>query len=442
MRLYKSVSLFKVKQLEMDILTIFLKSSLKTEGKNKGKAPLKFKINYHGTWIPLGTGETTLLVAWNHKAQKVGRKDSNFQEINKRLAKKKVIISDIIEELVKNDIEVTQKIISEKFKEKVNIEINGIKPKVKPKKEVKKCAIKEPSTFWEVLEHYRTKSGNAKETIRKWKQIEGHLKSFRPDFDFKDITEQFYNDYCLDYLVNVPICDNTIDKHIAQIKSICTYSKRFSNISISSDYIDFKRMYKNPPRLALNWNEVKSIEKFKPLTGEQQQAKDMFLIACYTGLRWQNVSDLKPHNFIEESGQLYLNVVTYKNGNPLRFPLPSSVKKIIERYQREIPRSYNSDVNQEIQSVARACKLNDIVYVRRMYKKKVVETPFPKWQKVTMHVGRHSFACEFLRRNKHEGLTALKALSSLLNHSSTSVTEIYWNMISAEKDKMLLDTFN
>lgn len=430
----------------MEITTILLKSSLKTEGKNKGKAPLKFKINYHGNWIPLGAGESTYLIAWDHKGQKVGRKDSAYQEINKRLAKKKVIISDLIGELERNEIVVAQKVIAQKFKERVGKEIYKIISSRKPKPKLKKREDheeKQPQSFFEVVEHYRQKSGNSKETVRKWNQILGHLKAYKPNFDFKDITEDFYNDYFLDYLFNIPICDNTIDKHIAEIKAMCNYSmKRFSHIKISSDFIAFKRLYKNPTRMSLTWEEVLKIQEFRPLTEEQQQAKDMFLISCYTGLRWQNVSDLMPHNFVEEGGQLYLNIITYKNGNPLRFPLPKTVKEIIEKYQREMPKSYNSDVNKEIQKVARACKLNDIVYTRRLYKRKPVETPFPKWQKITMHVARHTFAVEFLRRNKHEGLAALKALSSLLNHSSTKVTEIYWNMISAEKDKMLLDTFH
>lgn len=419
---------------------------VKAFANKQGKCSLRFKINYHKIIIPIASLEKTFAIAWDTKTQKVSRKDTEFQEINKRLITKKAFLISIIEEFEKYDIEVSQKNITERFTERVNGEINKLKSKLKAKPQDKvkslKLEIKEPQTFWEVLNHYRTKSGNTPETIRKWNQIEGHLKAFKPDFDFKDITEQFYNDYCLDYLVNVPICDNTIDKHIAQIKSMCRYAKRFSNINFSSDFIDFKRMYRNPQRLSLNWDEVKEIEKFKPLTDEQQQAKDMFIISCYTGLRWQNVSDLKPHNFFEEDGQTYLNIITYKNGNPLRFPLPKAVKIIIEKYQREIPKSYNSDVNKSIQEVAKDCKLKDTIYVRKMFKKKVVEEPFEKWQKVTMHVGRHTFACEFLRRNKGEGLTALKALSNLLNHSSTSVTEIYWNMISAEKDKMLLNTFD
>lgn len=410
------------------------------------KAPLKFFLSHNKQRIPIGCGETVVVKSWDISAQKVTRKEPAFQEVNKRLAKKKNILIEVIEELEKYDIELSQKIIAQKFKERVNEEIHKIKSNKTLKSKLKKAedpGEKEPQNFFEVVEHYRQKSANTKETVRKWNQIGGHLKAYKPDFDFKDITEDFYKDYFLDYLFNIPICDNTIDKHIAEIKAMCNYSmKRFSHIKISSDYIAFKRLYKNPNRMSLTWGEVLKIQEFKPLTEEQQQAKDMFLISCYTGLRWQNVSDLKPHNFVEEGGQLYLNIITYKNGNPLRFPLPKTVKKIIEKYQREMPKSYNSDVNKEIQKVARACRLDDIVYVRRLYKRKPVETPFPKWQKITMHVARHTFAVEFLRRNKHEGLIALKVLSNLLNHSSTKVTEIYWNMISAEKDKMLLDTFN
>ena len=59
-----------------------------------------------------------------------------------------------------------------------------------------------------------------------------------------------------------------------------------------------------------------------------------------------------------------------------------------------------------------------------------------------MHIARHIFACEFLKRNKENGLGDLKALSELLGHSSTRTTEVYWNMIFSDDDQMLLASFN
>ena len=72
--------------------------------------------------------------------------------------------------------------------------------------------------------------------------------------------------------------------------------------------------------------------------------------------------------------------------------------------------------------------------------KKIVEH-LEKWKLLSMHIGRHTFACEFLHRNKKHGLSALKSLSEILGHTTTRTTELYWNMITAEKDEMLLKSF-
>src|SRR5690606_22900842 len=225
------------------------------------------------------------------------------------------------------------------------------------------------------------------------------------------------------------ICDNTIDKHIAEIKKVCNYAiTRFNHISIPRDFLDFKRMYQNPFRLSLTWDEVKKIEEFVPLHEESILAQDLFLISCYTGLRWQNASKIKDYNIVQLDGSYYFQGITFKNSKPIQFPLSHKVVKILNLYQNNIPNAYNSDINKQIQQIARAVGLKDKVSFTKLYNGKPEVVSCEKWQKVTMHVARHTFAIRFLEKNKDEGVLALQALKDLLGHSSTAITEIYLKM--------------
>jgi integrase len=420
----------------MDINTNIIRSSEIKEGKNKGRAPLRFSFYYMGLRINIGAGERALVKAWDKKGQKVSRKDPDGVEINKRLIKKQGLLIEAVQELERSGLEPTQKNFKALYQVKVDEEFKGLKP-VNKASQVEAPAL--PCTFWEVVEHYRKNSKNSKETIRKLKQVVGHMKDYSPNIDFKDFTEDFYNDYFLGYLVDVPLCDNTIDKHVAEIKKICNYAaKRFKHITIPTDYLDFKRIYQNPFRLSLSWEEVKKIEAYNPKGPELVLAQDMFLISCYTGLRWQNVSQIKSHNIIEKNGRPYYRGVTMKNGRHLEFPLSTKALEILDRHSKNMPKAYNHDINKDIQKIARVVGLKDEVYYTKLYRGKPETYACPKWKKVTMHVGRHSFARRYLEVHKAEGNKALQALKEQLNHSSSVVTEVYAKMVNEDKEVMLL----
>lgn len=421
----------------MEININLLKSGEIREGKHKGKAPLRFSFYYQGERFFIGAGERALVNAWDIDGQKVTRKDPGGIEINKRLIKKKTLLDDAIRDLERKGLSPTQKQIKALYQQKVDEVFKGLKPVIKTIKAVEKP--KQPTTFWEVLGHYRSNSKNSKETIRKFNQIEKHLKEFKPDFDFIDLTEDFYNNYFLGYLPDVPVCDNTVDKHISEIKKLCNYANnRFSHIAIPKDFMDYKRMYIDPFRLSLSWEEVQKIEAYKAPNEELALAQDLFLISCYTGLRWQNVSKIKEHNIVEKKGQYYFQGITPKNSKPIQFALSPKAFKILERYSKNIPKAYNYDINKGIQRVAKAVKLKNLVSFTKLYKGEPKITTVEKWKKVTMHVGRHSFAMRFLEMNKAEGAIALQALKELLGHSSSVITEIYVKMANEQKDRMLL----
>ena len=369
------------------------------------------------------------------------RKDPDGIEINKRLLKKKTLLIQAVQELEKQELEPTQQNIKAIYKRKVDEEFKGLKPVEKSPRNI---APSLPATFWDVVDHYRKYSKNSKETIRKFNQVEKHLKEYNPKIDFKDFTEDFYNDYFLGHLADVPICDNTIDKHIAEIKKICNYAiTRFNHISIPRDFLDFKRMYQNPFRLSLTWDEVKKIEEFVPLHEESILAQHLFLISCYTGLRWQNASRIKDYNIVQLDGSYYFQGITFKNSKPIQFPLSHKVVKILNRYQNNIPKAYNSDINKQIQQIARAVGLKDKISFTKLYKGKPTVVTCEKWRNVTMHVGRHTFAMRFLEMNKGEGALAIQKYPRRCKTvSEMSVKRPKWGVKRKKIGCKLANTFN
>src|SRR5690606_33039030 len=118
-RLYQSLFVtFSVTY--MDINTYILKGNEILTDKHKGKAPLRFSFHYQGLRIHIGADERALVKAWDVPAQKVGRKDPDGIEINKRLLKKKNLLIQAVQELEKQELEPTQKNIKAIYKRKVD----------------------------------------------------------------------------------------------------------------------------------------------------------------------------------------------------------------------------------------------------------------------------------------------------------------------------------
>jgi integrase len=415
----------------------------------EGKSPLNFDIYIDSGRFKIPTGISVLPEDWDNHNKKVLNTNGKHTAklINKKLEAIELKIKNIEVDLLREKYPITKENlknryfeIKEEVQEEQEVEEEQEETAIQPLAIYLKRSI--PDTdFFRACSHYISKSKNSKETKRKIKQVIGHLLDFKADFRFKDLTEDFYNEYFLDHLLNIPVCNNTIDKHIAEIKKICGYASR-RGYKIPSDYMNFQRMYETNQRMALTWKEVEQFEAYEPIDDKTQLAQDYFLISCNIGLRYQSVSTIRSHNVITEGNKRYLDIITQKNNRRSRIILTDKVYELLKKYDFNIPSMANHTANKLIQTICLAQGFKDPVHVTKLYNKTSVTTTVEKWTKVTMHTARHTFACEFLRRNKDHGLSALKALKEILNQSSTSVTEIYWNMIQSEQDDMLLSTFS
>ena len=164
-------------------------------------------------------------------------------------------------------------------------------------------------------------------------------------------------------------------------------------------------------------NEVEKLESSECTI---PMLKNAFLFAVYTGLRKQDIEDLKWHNIIiEDNGELTLDVLTQKKKRKLSFKIPKQAYKYLPQRRQDHHRvflgfRYQGHQNKE---------LRQWVYQSGVSQEKA--------NKVSSHVARHTFAVKFL---KAKGNT-LYALSKAMAHKSMKVTEYYY----ATYDKTSLD---
>jgi len=116
------------------------------------------------------------------------------------------------------------------------------------------------------------------------------------------------------------------------------------------------------------------------------KARDMFLIGAFTGLRFSDFSRLKNQDITD-----LIEIKTQKTGAKVAIPVHWVVKEIIES-SYDFSGMSNQKLNEYIKEVARLAGIDEQVTVNRNIGGQDVEETFPKYDLVSSHTVKRSFA--------------------------------------------------
>lgn len=127
-----------------------------------------------------------------------------------------------------------------------------------------------------------------------------------------------------------------------------------------------------------------------------ERARDLFLVGAWTGLRFGDLSRIRPEHFEGDR----LRVTTSKTGKVVRIPLHPMVRTIIEKYDGHVPSGIsNQKQNEYIKlAAARLPALQKRVIIGRTVGGVRYEDSRPKYEMVTTHTARRSFASNLFMR--------------------------------------------
>jgi integrase len=181
----------------------------------------------------------------------------------------------------------------------------------------------------------------------------------------------------------------------------------------------------------LTETEIKEIEAID-LTGNKklESVRDLFLIGCYTGLRYSDYSILKP-------GQIkdgFIETTQLKTGAKIVVPIHHTVEKIFDKYNGSLPRSIsNQKTNDYLKELGK--KLDCLkTNTSRTFTKggvKVIEN-FEKWELLTTHTARRSFAT-----NEYLAGTPTITIMAITGHKTEKAFLRYIKLTPNEHAKLL-----
>jgi integrase len=377
------------------------KKEKKDTNDNKEKKTIKETLIFLVMYIDqkrivLSTGKKINPKNWNpdnHMARQTG-KYNNYRETNERLVDlKEKAFACYDKHMVKN---------SRPYIDKLRKELELV---IRPKPQ------KEPDTvtFFKAIDQYISAVNRKPWTIKHYKTTLAVLKEYQTsigeELDFDDLTIEFYESFirfCNEATIISKDKDgklvtskrfayNTVGTHIKNIKV-------FHNYALEKGYTEktlpkkFRVFAETADTIYLNEQELKSIYDLDLSDNSRlEHQRDLFMIGCYTGLRFGDLTKLKKENIIR--GGTRIRVKTEKTGETVEIPLHWTIMAILNKYDSGLPNVISDQkMNDYLKEIAEKAKLNEIIIKAQTRGGSKTETRHNKWELVTVHTARRSFA--------------------------------------------------
>jgi integrase len=222
------------------------------------------------------------------------------------------------------------------------------------------------------------------------------LKRFNNEvykIDFDNIDIDFYNDF-INWCEKQNLTRNYIGKLIQTFKfflNTATLEKINTNLEFKNPR--FKVTREEVDNIHLSLEELNKIYKLNLSKHPKlDQARDLFLIGAYTGLRVSDFNYLNEENIYEHNGETFLKVNIKKTPKQTVIPLRPEVKEILKKHGNKSPkRMPDQQINYKIKDVCEEAGIDEQASITKTIGGQKVTKECLKFDLVVTHTARRSF---------------------------------------------------
>ncbi len=380
---------------------------------------------YNGNRILYSTGEKVISKYWDknkQRAKSVKGYYQEYRELNERLKYYEELVTEIYVENDFGDISL------DKFKKLIANGNRKRKPKVKGK----------PTLFQFIEQFIEERKARGSSNKKRWDKFPGvyeHLRNYakekRIKLDYDSIDWKFKADFET-WLYQPPRNHsiNNASKVLQVVKQFMHEALRreyHTNTKFQQTGFAIKRV-KVKNKIRLNPNEVKTIMQYdfseKPFL---DKVRDMFIAACFSGLRISDWGNINRSHLIDHNGRLFIQLMMAKTKNVVYIPVMDELLVILKKYDYELPTMASQVFNRSIKEVLKLA-IPDSTFLRVYSEGGTVKDEIaPKWKFVSSHAGRRTFAS-----NRYMEGWALRTIKNILGHASEAQTEEYMDISDLE----------
>jgi len=257
-------------------------------------------------------------------------------------------------------------------------------------------------------------------TFNLLKQMERNLKM---TIEFESFGPEF-NNVLIKYLQEKRnLAVNTIAKYQKVIKTILNEALErnlHNNMKFKSSKC--KLLSEKVDKIFLTKEEIFQLEKLDLSENlKLDVVRDLFLIGCYTSLRYSDYSTISKENVVKNKQGLFFNIITKKTNQRVVIPIHPVVKKILKKYNYKLPKSpCNQISNERLKKIGLLAGINTPFELTKTIGGVVVSKIYQKYELLTTHVARRSMITNAFRA----GIPEL-AIRKMSGHKSAAVFESY-----------------
>ncbi|TDT46916.1 site-specific recombinase XerD [Maribacter spongiicola] len=240
----------------------------------------------------------------------------------------------------------------------------------------------------------------AERTVKSYTTAKNFFENFEKStgysLRFESITNEFFEKF-QEYCFTVK---NTKNNYFARL---VTTLKTFMKWSLERDYhsnisfLKFKAPEEEIEVIYLTYEELMSLYNFEFDNESFSRIRDMYCFACFTGLRFSDIRNLKASNVYEN--EIKINIQKTKTVDHT-IPLNSFAKAILAKYKdtlyEPLPVISSQGFNKKIKKVCEKVKINTPTTTTRFVGSRKVEHTLPKWKLITSHTARKTFVTNSL----------------------------------------------
>lgn len=371
----------------------------KTRALKSGENPIMLRISIAGQLAEMQLKRVVNPNLWNQNKERCTGKDAASLEINRYLESVKLRLFEIhrkMEEEGKliNPMEIKRKFLGLDEDHKMLFQVfqeHNDKCRELIGKDYAKVTI---SRFDTCLKYFREMS------VAQYK---------RKDIPLKEVTNGMIHDYIHFLKAEKGLQENTVIRYMKVVKKVL-------NIAVNYDWIqknpfgNIRFHEKEVNKEFLTKEELETLRTKEFEIPRLELVRDVFLVQCWTGLAFIDVSELKEEHIIADNdGNLWIRKERHKTGIMCNVPLLDVPLEIIEKYKDHplcqkrgilLPVLSNQKCNAYLKEIADCCGIK---------------------KKLSTHTGRHTFCSVVTLANN----VSLENIAKMVGHTNTRMTQRY-----------------
>lgn len=291
------------------------------------------------------------------------------------------------------------------------------------------------------IEERKNKPNSKRGTWKIFRTASNHLKKYATEngtpLDYDDITTEFRHDFEA-WLYKEPRKHSTnyaakMIQILVQFLHEATQRKYNTNTTFTNKGWSIKK--EKVQHITLSFDELQKLYDLD-LTKNNRlgRVRDLFLIGCYTGLRFSDFTRIVPENVFIEDGGEYIQIITKKTNTEVVIPVLPILKTILEKYDYYSPDPIsNQKMNIYLKEVCQMAGLNENVLIQKNKAGKMYDLTIEKHELVSTHTARRSFATNFYEL----GFTSFE-LMQITGHATEKQFMAYINISKKRNAKNMV----